>query len=103
MDPQEILLDNRRNIPGNPQISPPFDPIFARKHPQDRFGISLMLLNQNALCQRVRIVFVQNWDDFLQHDYAVIQMLIYKMYCAAGDLCAVVEGLRLGFQAWKGG
>ena len=62
-----------------------------------------MLLRQNPLRQRVRVVVLQNRNRPLQHDYPVIQILIHKMHGATSYLHAVSKRLLLRIQPREGG
>src|SRR5579863_5788368 len=88
---------------GSADVAPALDlPLFAG-NTGDGFGVADVLFNQDAFGQGVTVVGVENRDDPLQHDNAVVEVLIDKMDRAAGELDAVFEGLLLRFEAGKGG
>jgi hypothetical protein len=62
-----------------------------------------VLFGQDALGERVGVVGLEDGNGALQDDDAVIQVLVDKMDGAAGDFCAVVEGLRWASRPGKAG
>ena len=67
------------------------------------FGVGDVLFGEDALRQGMRVVRLEDRDAALQHNDAVIQMLIDVVHGAAGDFYAVVEGLCLCVEAGEGG
>ena len=60
-----------------------------------------MLLDQDPLRQRMRIIAIQHRDYPLQDNHAVIQLFVDKVDCASRNLAAVIEGLLLRVQSRK--
>jgi len=65
-------------------------------------GIGYVLFDQDSLGQRVRVVALQHRNGPLQHNNAVVEMLVYKMDRAAGNLYPIIESLRLRLKAREG-
>ncbi len=69
----------------------------------DGLGVGDVLLGEDTAGEGVGIVAIEHRNGALQHDHAVVQVLIDKMHRASGNFDAVIEGLLLGFKAGKRG
>ena len=87
---------------GSLDIAAADDFVFAAGDPGDGFAVGDVLFGENAIGERVGVVGFEHGNGALQHDDAVVEVLVDKMNRAAGDLDAVVEGLGLRFEAGKG-
>lgn len=75
--------------------------ILTTGHHAQSLGVGEVLLVQDSLCQRVRVVPLEDRDGSLHDDGAVIEFVIDEMHCAAGDPDPISEGLFLRLETWK--
>ena len=91
------------DLSGTGQVAAAPDFVGAGENARDGFGVSLMLFDEDAGGEGFGGVGVEDGDASLQDDDAVVYGFIDEVDGAAGDLCAEVEGLGLGFKAGEGG
>ena len=76
--------------------------IFSRQHARNRLRIGDVFLLENALCERMGIILLQDWHGFLQDDDTVVQLLVNKVHSAARDLYSIVKCLLLRIEPREG-
>lgn len=69
----------------------------------DGFGVGLVLFGEDAGGEGGGGVLVEDGDCALEDDDAIVYLFVDEVNGAAGDFCAEVEGLGLGFEAGEAG
>src|SRR5579883_2980816 len=89
-------------ISSNGKHAAALDPVAAGEHDADCFRVDAVFLGQDARRERFDRVVVFDRNRALQDDRAGVEVLIYKVHGAAGDLDAVFQRLLLGVEPGKG-
>jgi hypothetical protein len=97
----EQIEQTRMRFSASRNEAPPPNLVLTADDASDGLAVGNVLFGQNALRERVLVVLLQNGDRTLQDDYAVIEMLVDKMHCAASHFDAVLEGLLLRVETGK--
>jgi hypothetical protein len=79
-----------------------FNTVISAEHPGDGLRVNAVLFGQDTRRELLKRVIVFNRDGRLEQDRAAVEIFVYEMNGAAGDLYAVGESLVLGIEAWKG-
>ena len=77
--------------------------VVAAGYAGDGIGVGLVLFHEDAGAEGVGVVGFEDRDGALQDDYAMVEVLVDKVDCAASYFYAVIECLALGFEAGEGG
>ena len=83
--------------------APAFDSIIAGKDEGDGFGVETVFFAQDAGREGVGGILIEDGDACLGDDGAGVESFIDEVHGAAGDFCAMDEGLMLRVKAGKRG